>query len=119
MGIGKATGSCSGVRKEHSLGSPQNCWMWTPNLRHHRPLGISIELHMGSLGSTEVRDLRFSLSDIPDDDKFKQDVDKLISFSYIQRILCLPFLTTMYLLFVSLLKTLKHALNNPQLLVGL
>ena len=39
---------------------------WAPTLRHHRPLGTAEEQVLGSLGCTEAKNDRFSISDIPD-----------------------------------------------------
>jgi hypothetical protein len=43
-----------------------NCGSRTPTLGHYRLLGNMEEPVLGSLGRTEARDNRFSLSDIPD-----------------------------------------------------
>jgi hypothetical protein len=58
--------SCSRGRKRHSLGSPWTYQSWAPTLGHHRPLGTAEEQVLGSLGCTEAKNDRFSISDIPD-----------------------------------------------------
>jgi hypothetical protein len=65
LDCGKPQDLTLGGGKRHSLGSPRICRSWTPTLRHHRPLGTAEEPVLGSLGHTEARDIRFSLSDIP------------------------------------------------------
>ena len=60
-------GSLSGVEeREHSEVLAELLESGLLTLRHHRPLGTEEEPVLGSLGCTEARDVRFSLSDIPD-----------------------------------------------------